>query len=135
MRKQLPVKCSIGAVILAIAVGQVAAPTAGAEGKSHDREFSGLADYYSEKLVGRKTASGQVLTRHRLTAAHRRLPFGTRVKVVNKRNGRSCIVEINDRGPFTPNKVIDLSHQAAKQIGMLRAGTCLVACTVIDKLD
>lgn len=97
--------------------------------------FIGWADYYHHSFYGKKTASGHVLHREKMTAAHRTLPFGTRVKVTNKVNGTSCIVVINDRGPFTPSKVIDLSHAAASQLGMLRAGTVQVACTILDKSE
>lgn len=93
--------------------------------------FSGLADYYHHKLYGQRTASGQVLCKDKLTAAHRTLPFGTRVRVTNKRSGRSCVVVINDRGPFTPGKVIDVSHEAAKQLDFVKAGTSMVACVVL----
>lgn len=96
-------------------------------------EFSGMADYYHHSLYGRKTSSGQVLQKHLLTAAHRTLPFGTMVHVKNHRNGRSCVVVINDRGPFTKSKVIDLSHQAATELNMISAGTVKVGCTVVDK--
>jgi len=105
------------------------APAARAEGK----QFIGLADYYHHTLYGRKTASGQVLKKHLLTAAHRTLPFGTKVHVTNKRTGRSCVVVINDRGPYTKSKVIDLSHAAADQIGLLDMGTAKVACTVLPE--
>lgn len=100
------------------------------EGKHH--EFTGLADYYHHSMYGHRTASGQTLHKHLLTAAHRTLPFGTKVKVQCKRSGRSCVVVINDRGPFTKNKVIDLSHEAARQIGLLEAGTKPVVCTVVN---
>lgn len=97
--------------------------------------FIGWADYYHHSFYGKRTASGHVLHREKLTAAHRTLPFGTRVKVTNKVNGTSCVVVINDRGPFTPSKVIDLSHAAASQLGMLRAGTVQVACTILEKSE
>lgn len=103
-----------------------------AKGKTgHD--FIGMADYYHHSLYGKKTASGQVLEKHLFTAAHRTLPFGTHVHVKNHSNGRSCIVVINDRGPFTKSKVIDLSHSAAAELDMIRAGTCKVGCTVVPK--
>lgn len=98
-------------------------------------DFIGMADYYHHSLYGRKTSSGRVLHPHLMTAAHRTLPFGTRVRVTNKSSGKSCIVEINDRGPFTKNKVIDLSHAAAKHLGMIQAGTCKVACTVLNETE
>ncbi|MBA4078045.1 MAG: hypothetical protein C0508_23655, partial [Cyanobacteria bacterium PR.023] len=96
-------------------------------------DFMGMADYYHHSLYGKKTASGQVLEKHLYTAAHRTLPFGTHVHVKNHSNGRSCIVVINDRGPFTKSKVIDLSHSAAAELDMIRAGTCRVGCTVVPK--
>ncbi|MFA6210669.1 MAG: septal ring lytic transglycosylase RlpA family protein [Candidatus Obscuribacterales bacterium] len=96
-------------------------------------QFTGMADYYHHSLYGKKTASGQVLAKHLYTAAHRTLPFGTHVHVKNHSNGRSCVVVINDRGPFTKSKVIDLSHSAATELDMISAGTCKVGCTVVPK--
>lgn len=99
---------------------------------SHPKEFCGLADYYHHTFYGQKTASGQVLLKHKLTAAHRTLPFGTLVKVTNPRNRHSCVVVINDRGPFTRGKVIDLSHAAACELDVVRAGTAQVACKIVE---
>lgn len=109
------------------------APVSAPAGNTKDaaREFSGLADYYHHKLYGQKTASGEVLRKEKLTAAHRTLPFGTRVRVTNKKSGRSCVVVINDRGPYTSGKVIDVSHEAAKQLDFVKAGTSMVACVVL----
>lgn len=110
----------------------------GTEAQAHEHHakatkcFSGVADYYHSKFHGRKTASGQVHDQKLLTAAHRSLPFGTKVKVRNKRNGKHCVVTINDRGPYTPSKIIDLSQEAARQIDFLAAGTCQVECTIVD---
>lgn len=110
-----------------------AKPSSGANAKtSSAKEFSGLADYYHHKLYGQKTASGQVLQKELFTAAHPTLPFGTKVRVTNKHNGTSCVVVINDRGPYTKGKVIDLSHAAAVKLGALKAGTVKVACRVVD---
>lgn len=95
-------------------------------------KFHGMADYYHHSMYGNKTASGKLLHKHLKTAAHRTLPFGTRVRVTNKSNGKSCVVVVNDRGPFTPSKIIDLSHAAAVELGMLQAGTCKVTCEVLD---
>lgn len=118
-------------VWLGVACVSLFGSAAQADDKNH--EFSGLADYYHHSLYGKRTASGQVLKKDELTAAHRTLPFGTRVHVTNKHNGRSCIVVINDRGPYTKGKVIDLSHEAARRVGLLHAGTCGVACKVVNK--
>jgi rare lipoprotein A len=92
----------------------------------------GVASYYSDKLQGRKTASGERYNKKALTAAHRKLPFDTQVKVTNTRTGQSVIVRINDRGPFTKGRVIDVSRAAAAQIGMLSSGTANVVIEVLE---
>jgi rare lipoprotein A len=78
----------------------------------------GLASWYGHPYHGRRTSSGEIYNMHDMTAAHRTLPFGTRVKVHNLQNGRSVTVRINDRGPFVEGRIIDLSSAAAKAIGM-----------------
>jgi rare lipoprotein A len=78
----------------------------------------GAASWYGEDFHGRRTSNGETFDMHQLTAAHKTLPFGTQVLVTNVRNGRSVLVKINDRGPFKPNRVIDLSYAAARQIGV-----------------
>jgi rare lipoprotein A len=87
----------------------------------------GVASWYGHDEEGRRTASGETMDFRRLTAAHRSLPFGSVVEVVNLRNGRSVLVTINDRGPYKPNRVIDLTPVAAKQLGMQRKGLAPVA--------
>lgn len=84
---------------------------------------SGVASYYGRAFAGRRTASGDVFDPTELTAAHRTLPFGSRVKVTNRRNGRAVVVRINDRGPFHGNRVIDLSRAAASEIGLVGPGS------------
>lgn len=86
----------------------------------------GVASYYGYELAGRPTASGEIFDPEGLTAAHPSLPIGTVVKVTNVRNGKSVVVRINDRGPFTAGRIIDLSRGAAGIIGMIRAGTASV---------
>ena len=81
-----------------------------------------VASYYGKELAGRRTASGERFSPGAMTAAHRTLPFGTRVRVTNTHNGRSVIVRINDRGPFVKGRSIDLSSGAARAIGMGTAG-------------
>lgn len=83
---------------------------------------TGKASYYADKFNGRKTANGEIFQNSKLTAAHKTLPFGTRVKVTNLNNGRSVKVRINDRGPFVAGRMIDLSKSAASKIGMVNAG-------------
>ncbi|WP_394561575.1 septal ring lytic transglycosylase RlpA family protein [Aquipseudomonas alcaligenes] len=92
----------------------------------------GKASYYAARHHGRRTASGERLSNHDLTAAHRELPFGTRVKVTNLSNGRSVVVRITDRGPHTRGRLIDLSQAAAKQLDMLRAGVAQVRIETVD---
>lgn len=87
---------------------------------------SGMASFYANRLHGRRTASGERYDKHAMTAAHRHLPFGTVVNVVNLKNGRKVEVRINDRGPHRKGRIIDLSHAAAKQLGMLKDGVTRV---------
>ena len=77
-----------------------------------------IASYYGKELAGRPTASGERFNPSAMTAAHRTLRFGTRVRVTNSRNGRSVVVRINDRGPFVKGRSLDLSSGAARAIGM-----------------
>ena len=83
---------------------------------------SGMASFYGRAFAGRATASGERFDPHALTAAHRTLPFGSKVRVTNPRNGRSVVVRINDRGPFSGHRLIDLSRGAAEEIGIVAAG-------------
>lgn len=86
----------------------------------------GTASYYGKAHHGKRTASGERFNQNALTAAHRTLAFGTRVRVTNLDNGRSVVVRINDRGPFGRGRIIDLSKAAAEQLNMLRTGTAPV---------
>ncbi|QXI27707.1 septal ring lytic transglycosylase RlpA family protein [Pseudomonas vanderleydeniana] len=87
---------------------------------------TGTASYYGRQHHGKRTASGEPFNQNGLTAAHRQLPFGTRVKVTNLANDRSVVVRINDRGPHTRGRLIDVSRQAAEELGMLQSGTARV---------
>jgi rare lipoprotein A len=89
---------------------------------------TGWASYYRS---GHRTANGERFNPHGLTAAHRSLPFGTKVKVTNIRTGKSVVVRINDRGPFIKGRVIDLSLGAAKVIGLTRSGVAKISYTVL----
>lgn len=94
---------------------------------------SGTASWYGAKFHGRRTANGERFNKNDMTAAHRSLPFGTKVRVTNRRNGRSVVVRINDRGPFTRGRVIDLSRGAAQALGMVGAGTAPVSVEVVGR--
>lgn len=83
---------------------------------------TGKASYYADKFNGRKTASGEKFGNSKLTAAHKTLPFGTKVKVTNLKNGKTVKVRINDRGPFVAGRIIDLSKKAARKIDMVNEG-------------
>jgi rare lipoprotein A len=91
----------------------------------------GKASFYADQFHGRKTASGETFNMDKLTAAHPSLPFGTRVRVTNLRNGKDVIVRINDRGPFVKGRIIDLSISAAKVIGLIKSGTTQVKLEAI----
>lgn len=87
----------------------------------------GKASWYGHKFHGRKTASGQRFDQNKLTAAHRKLPLGTRIKVTNLENGKSVRVEVTDRGPYKRGRVLDLSKAAAHRLGMIEGGVILVS--------
>jgi rare lipoprotein A len=86
--------------------------------ESAGKTLSGRASWYGPGFHGRRTASGETFNTNALTAAHRTLPFGAKVRVVNKRTGRSVVVRINDRGPYAHGRIIDLSRAAAQAIGL-----------------
>lgn len=108
--------------------GTLTAPITGDTTTNH--ALDGIASYYWQEQM---TASGARFDRTALTAAHRTLPFGTRVRVTNVVNSRSVVVTINDRGPFKPGRVIDLSEAAAQAIDMTRAGLVPVTVTVLGR--
>jgi rare lipoprotein A len=94
------------------------------QGASH-----GLASFYTE---GTRTASGERFDTHELTAAHRTLPFGTRLRVTSVATGRSVTVRVNDRGPFVPGRVVDVSYSAAETLGMVGGGIAKVKLDVVQ---
>ena len=91
----------------------------------------GLASWYGKPFHGRTTASGERYDMHALTAAHRTLAFGTRVRVVNLKNGKSVVVRINDRGPFVKGRIVDLSRRAADQLAFRQDGITNVRVEVL----
>jgi rare lipoprotein A len=118
--------CWIGLSILA-GCASTAEP-----GAASDDAAVGIASYYADRFHGRRTASGELYDRNAMTAAHRRLPFGTRVRVINLENGQAVDVRINDRGPFVAGRVIDVSYAAARQLGMLKRGIVKVRVEPMD---
>lgn len=94
----------------------------------------GEASYYGHELAGNRTASGERFNPNGLTAAHRTLPLGTKLKVTNVANGRSVIVRINDRGPFVRSRLIDVSLGAAREINMVRSGKAQVRLEIVPTI-
>lgn len=121
MKKLLSLVCAL--FLFGIAAG----PAAAAE--------RGIASWYGGKFHGRLTANGEIFDTNKLTAAHRTLPFDTRVKVTNLNTGKSVVVRINDRGPFLHGRIIDLSQAAAMKIGMLESGTAPVTVEILTGND
>ncbi len=93
---------------------------------------TGLASYYAHRFDGRPTASGEIYDENALTAAHRTLPFGTRIRVTNSRNGRSLTLRVNDRGPFVEGRIVDVSARAARELDFVAAGVVPVRLEVLD---
>lgn len=110
-------------------VKPISVPTSTSTSKS--KVIDGKASYYANMFQGRKTANGQIFDQGKLTAAHRTLPFGTKVKVTNINNHKSVIVTINDRGPFIRGRIIDLSSSAFKAIGNPRTGVLNVTMEIL----
>ncbi len=97
------------------------------------RSYRGQASWYGPGFHGRRTANGEVFNQNAMTAAHKTLPFGTKVQVTNLRNGRSVVVRINDRGPFTRGRIVDLSAGAARVIGLKSSGIAPVKVEVLRR--
>ena len=90
--------------------------------EAYTANLTGGASFYGEEWNGRRTANGEIFNTYELTAAHKSLPFGTKVKVVNKTTGKSVVVRINDRGPFVKGRTIDLSKKAFQSIASIKKG-------------
>jgi len=117
-------------MLIAVATAGSLALAACAPYQAHKGSFyhkqRGKASWYGPGFAGRKTANGERFNPNQLTAAHRKLPFGTTVKVTNVANGKSVVVRINDRGPYAGRRIIDLSKAAAKRIGLIQSGVAMV---------
>ena len=113
----------LGTSLLSVTLALYALSTLAAPGLAAD---VGMASFYGKGHAGKRTASGVRFNMMSLTAAHRTLPFGTRVLVTNLRNGKSVVVQVADRGPFRRGRVIDVSYGAAQALGFVRAGVTKV---------
>ena len=92
----------------------------------------GKASYYHDKFQGRTTACGQKFSQKKLTAAHKELPCGTKIKVTRRDTGKSVVVTVTDRGPFVKDRIIDLSKAAARQIGLIKSGLAPVRLSILQ---
>jgi len=101
--------------------------------KPRKARVTGVASWYGPGFHGRTTANGEKYNQNALTAAHRKLPFGTRVKVVNLKNKKEVIVRINDRGPYVRGRVIDLSKAAANRLDFIKSGITKVSLEIVPK--
>jgi rare lipoprotein A len=117
-------------IVLALTLAACASPQpASTPSGGHEH---GLASWYGGKFHGRRTASGEVYDQNAMTAAHKTLPFGTRVRVTNLKNGRSAVLRINDRGPFVRGRIIDVSRRAADHLGFRVDGVTKVEVQVVQ---
>jgi rare lipoprotein A len=114
------------------ALSLLALPMLAQAGDSRSLVGEGMASYYASEFAGSRTASGERFDPGAMTAAHRTLAFNTRVAVTNLANGKEVVVRINDRGPWGKGRIIDISHAAARQIGMDRSGTARVKLELLD---
>lgn len=131
----------------ALDVNQIQMPKSGFDGVHTNRwadawrhemsapqpQLASIASWYGPGFHGRRTASGEIFNAHGMTAAHRTLPFGTRIRVTNTANNRSVVVRITDDGPHVPGRVLDLSQGAAARLGMISSGTARVRIQVLGK--
>jgi rare lipoprotein A len=133
----------VGALALALAAGCAHAPPPGARSRGAERAEGGeapaaraevgMASFYAHRFQGRRTASGARYDMHAFTCAHPAAPFGTRLRVTDLDNGRSVVVTVNDRGPFTKGRVVDLSLAAARSLRMVGRGVARVRVERVEE--
>ena len=126
-RPNTALRAALIATALLVGNGYAAAQDKGVQ------TISGPASWYGPGFHGRQTANGERYDQNGLTAAHKTLPFGTKVRVTNNKNGKSVVVRINDRGPYHGNRVIDLSKGAAQAVGLTSSGVAPVKIEVLGR--
>jgi len=99
--------------------------------KNHPKIQVGVASYYGRKFHKKRTANGEIFNMYKVSAAHKTLPLGTKVRVINLKNRRSLTMTINDRGPYVKGRIIDLSYKAAQKLGFVSEGTTKVRIEVL----
>ncbi len=125
----------IGVVLLSSACTNPDLHKDAARNGEREDVLDGVASYYARSLEGRPTASGELYDANRMTAAHRTLPLGTRVRVTEPESGKSVVVRINDRGPYVRGRTIDLSRRAAEQLGIADEGVAPVTLQIMPPGD
>ncbi len=121
-----------GATVVKQAAADSDAPKKGVQTSAKNKTFSGNASWYGPGFDGRKTASGERFNMMKLTAAHLKLPFNTKVLVEDPRTGNTVVVRVNDRGPYHAKRVMDLSKGGAIKLGTVSRGVTYVDCMILD---
>lgn len=119
--------------VLAFSLACLAGPAGAQPPEREDETVTGRASFYADKFHGRRTASGERLNQAELTAAHPDLPMGSLVEITNLENGKSVVLRVNDRGPFTPGRVLDVTREAAERLDMVRRGVVRVGVKVLRR--
>jgi rare lipoprotein A len=117
---------------LAIVAILISVPLSASARVSAGHTQKGMASYYHDSLHGRKTASGEIYNKRVLSAAHKTLPLGSKVRVTKLGSGKSIVVKVNDRGPFVKGRIIDLSRRAARELGIIGRGVAKVKVEVLS---
>ena len=123
---------SIPALFLFVLTAFPAAAPAAVAAGAVQKSFNGNVSWYGSQFHGKRTASGEIFDMNEKTAAHRKLPFSTKVLVEDPQTGNAVIVKVNDRGPYAKNRVLDLSKGAARKMAMLGRGVIYAECMVIN---
>jgi rare lipoprotein A len=124
--------CSVSPRFRTGGEGGTSVPTRDLPVTGTERIQTGIASYYADQYHGRPTASGEIFDMHKLSAAHRTLPLGTRVRVTNLRNKKTIELIINDRGPFIKGRILDVSYRAAQELDFVAEGTTPVRIEVLE---
>ncbi len=121
--------------VLFVAVGLLCLMLCGVASGKDSSTMSGTASWFGAWHHGKNTASGEPFDMYAMTAAHKKLPFGTVLKVINTRNGKDVVVRVNDRGPYSKKRILDLSYAAADRLGMRISGTAPVRLEVVGDVE
>ncbi|MBE0566293.1 MAG: septal ring lytic transglycosylase RlpA family protein [Krumholzibacteria bacterium] len=132
VRRTLALAAAAALAACAGCAGSGPGPGAHAEVGRDTAVQTGLASYYASRYHGRPTASGEIYDENALTAAHRNLPFGTRIRVTRLDDGRAVTLRVNDRGPFVAGRVVDVSRRAARELDFVAAGLVPVRLQVLE---